>query len=106
MAIMITDGTGFLGSYRTRHLVREKGSAGKDVILFDRYPNQERMADVMDQVTLPYGVSEKRVWTTPNMNCENLRRDLGFEPRYTMETRLTHYLNMVRKAAGLPPVQA
>jgi hypothetical protein len=40
------------------------------------------------------------------MNYENLRRDLGFEPRYTMETGLTHYLNMVRKAAGLPPVQA
>jgi hypothetical protein len=40
------------------------------------------------------------------MNYGNLRRDLGFEPRYTMETGLTHYLNMVRTAAGLPPVQA
>jgi nucleoside-diphosphate-sugar epimerase len=51
------------------------------------------------------GVSEKRVGTVPNMNCQNLRKDLGFEPRYTMETGLTHYLNSVRKAAGLPPVR-
>jgi nucleoside-diphosphate-sugar epimerase len=36
---MITGGTGFLGSYLTRHLVREKGIMGKDLILFDRYPN-------------------------------------------------------------------
>lgn len=36
MAIMITGGTGFLGSYLTRHLVHEKGITGKNLILFDR----------------------------------------------------------------------
>jgi nucleoside-diphosphate-sugar epimerase len=40
MAIMITGGTGFLGSYLTRHLVREKGIMGKDLVLFDRYPTR------------------------------------------------------------------
>jgi nucleoside-diphosphate-sugar epimerase len=55
MAIMITGGTGFLGSYLTRHLVREKGIAGKELILFDRYPNKERLADVADQVILITG---------------------------------------------------
>lgn len=52
------------------------------------------------------GVSENPVRTTPNMNCQNLRKELGFEPRYSMETGLTDYLNIVRRAAGLPPVGA
>ena len=47
MAIMITGGTGFLGSYLTRYLVREKGIAGKDLILFERYPNRERIGEVV-----------------------------------------------------------
>jgi nucleoside-diphosphate-sugar epimerase len=38
MAVMITGGTGFLGSYLTRHLVREKGIAGKDLIAIHHYP--------------------------------------------------------------------
>ena len=55
MAILITGGTGFLGSYLTRHLVREKEISGKDLILFDRYPNRERVADVIDDVVLITG---------------------------------------------------
>ena len=55
MAVMITGGTGFLGSYLTHHLVREKGIAGKDLILFERYPNTERIADVLDDVVLIQG---------------------------------------------------
>ena len=50
------------------------------------------------------GVSAKPVRTTFNMNCQSLRTDLGFAPRYNMETGLTDYVNVVRKAAGLPPV--
>jgi nucleoside-diphosphate-sugar epimerase len=55
MAIMITGGTGFLGSYLARHLVREKGIRGKELILFDRYPNKERIAEVQDDVTVAAG---------------------------------------------------
>src|SRR5260370_9511015 len=55
MAIMITGGTGFLGSYLTRHLVREKGISGKDLVLFDRYPSRERIGEVLDQVNLVTG---------------------------------------------------
>jgi hypothetical protein len=39
------------------------------------------------------------------MKCDNLRKDLEFKPRYTMETGLTHYLNIVRQTARLPPVK-
>jgi UDP-glucose 4-epimerase len=55
MAVMITGGTGFLGSYLTRHLVREKGITGKDLILFERYPNTERIADLLNEVILVTG---------------------------------------------------
>ncbi len=53
MSIMITGGTGFLGSYLVRHLVQEKGIM--DVVLFDQYPNEGRIAEVRDQVTLEQG---------------------------------------------------
>lgn len=55
MAVLITGGTGFLGSYLTRHLVQEKGIKGKELVLFDRYPNTERIAEVADRVTLVTG---------------------------------------------------
>lgn len=71
---------------------------------------RRRMADVTAHLRklLPeaqIGVSDKRVPTVPNMNCQNLRKDLSFAPRYTMESGLTDYLNAVRKTAGLPPVK-
>ena len=49
-------------------------------------------------------VSNQPVQTVSKMNYDNLSEDPGFQPRYTMETGMTHYLNMVRRAAGLPPV--
>jgi UDP-glucose 4-epimerase len=52
---LITSGTCFLCSYLTRHLVREKGISGNDLILFERYPNRERVADVIDDVVLITG---------------------------------------------------
>jgi UDP-glucose 4-epimerase len=55
MAIMITGGTGFLGSYLTRHLVREKGARGRQIVLFDRYPSTERIAEVLDEVIVAAG---------------------------------------------------
>ncbi|HJU29114.1 MAG TPA: SDR family oxidoreductase, partial [Candidatus Binataceae bacterium] len=79
-------------------------------LVYNLATERRRMADVTAHLRklLPearIGVSEKRVWTTPNMKCENLRRDLGFDPRYSMESGLTEYLNDVRKAAGLPPLK-
>src|SRR5579885_610538 len=55
MSIMITGGTGFLGSYLTRHLVREKGIRGKQIVLFDRYPSTERITEVLDEVAVVAG---------------------------------------------------
>ena len=67
------------------------------------------MADVTDHLRklLPDAhitISEERLPITPHMNCSNLKKDLGFQPRYTMESGMTDYLNMMRKAAGMPPV--
>lgn len=53
MAIMITGGTGFLGSYLARYLVKEQGQQG--LVIFDKNPNPERIADIQDQVTVVQG---------------------------------------------------
>lgn len=50
---MITGGTGFLGSYIARHFVREKGV--KDLVLFDRFLDHARIAEIRDEVTLVRG---------------------------------------------------
>lgn len=53
MAIMITGGTGFLGSYLARYLVNRHGRS--DVILFERNLNLERIHDIADRVTIVQG---------------------------------------------------
>jgi UDP-glucose 4-epimerase len=53
MGILITGGTGFLGSHLTRHLVVEKGR--DDVVLYDNLPVMERIADVADRVEVVRG---------------------------------------------------
>ncbi|MDG2005045.1 MAG: NAD(P)-dependent oxidoreductase [Novosphingobium sp.] len=50
---MITGGTGFLGSYVARYLVKEQGLG--DVVIFDRSPDPDRIADIQDQVTVVQG---------------------------------------------------
>jgi hypothetical protein len=41
-------------------VVREKGVAGKELILFDRYPDRERIPDVAGQVILITETSQNR----------------------------------------------
>lgn len=53
MSLMITGGTGFLGSYLTRHLIQEKGYDG--VVLFDQFPNLSRIEEVRDKVRVVKG---------------------------------------------------
>ena len=56
--ILITGGTGYLGSYLARHLLNEKGE--KDIVLFDMYPNLrvrgiDRVEGIRDKVTIVQG---------------------------------------------------
>ncbi len=79
-------------------------------LVYNMAAEMRRMADVTAHLRrlLPDAqitVSDQPVPTVPKMNYQNLRKDLGFEPRYTMETGMTHYLNLVRKSAGLPPLK-
>lgn len=52
MAILITGGTGFLGSYLARHLLAEGEGP---IVLFDPFVNQENVADLGDRVTIVVG---------------------------------------------------
>src|SRR5262245_42450823 len=53
MTVMITAGTGHLGSYLVHHLVRDRGLQG--VVLFDLVPNRKMILDVLDDVTIARG---------------------------------------------------
>ena len=53
MSVMITGGTGFLGSYLARHLIQQKGETA--IVLFDMYPNMSRVEEIRDQVTIVQG---------------------------------------------------
>jgi UDP-glucose 4-epimerase len=53
MTILVTGGTGFLGSYFTRHAVLDQGIDG--IIVLDRYVDRGRIHDVLDRVTLIEG---------------------------------------------------
>ncbi len=49
--VLITGGTGFIGSHLARKLVRE----GHDVVLFDLYPNPHGIEDLKDKVAIVEG---------------------------------------------------
>ena len=47
MSILITGGTGFLGSYLTRKLIQE---GEKDIVLMDAFPNPANLGDLAEIV--------------------------------------------------------
>jgi UDP-glucose 4-epimerase len=53
MSILITGGTGFLGSHLTRHIVEQKGR--DDVVLYDSLPVLDRISGIADRVTVVRG---------------------------------------------------
>ena len=56
MAILITGGTGFVGAALARRLVER----GEDVVLFDIFPQIERIPDIKDKVKVVQG--DLKVW--------------------------------------------
>jgi nucleoside-diphosphate-sugar epimerase len=53
VVLLVTGGTGFLGSYLTRYALAEGGA--ERVVVLDRYAEPARIADVLDRVTLVEG---------------------------------------------------
>lgn len=51
--ILVTGGTGFLGSYFTRYALMEGGQ--HHVVVLDKYVDRARLADVLDRVTIVEG---------------------------------------------------
>jgi len=52
MSILITGGTGFLGSYLARKLIKE---GVNDIVLFDAFPNMSNIDDIASQVKVIQG---------------------------------------------------
>jgi len=50
-SVLITGGTGFIGSHLARKLVQQ----GNDVVLLDLYPNEQSVTDIIDSVTIVKG---------------------------------------------------
>ena len=53
MTILVTGGTGFLGSYFTRYALQQGGE--QQVVVLDKYLDRGRIADVLDRVTVIEG---------------------------------------------------
>lgn len=53
MTLLVTGGTGFLGSYLTRYAIEQGGE--NHVVVLDRYAEPGRIADVLDRVTVIEG---------------------------------------------------
>jgi nucleoside-diphosphate-sugar epimerase len=91
---MITGGTGFLGSYLARHLVQEKGVT--DLVLFDRFPDTGRIAEIADRVTLVRGDVLEPQEILEAMDKYNVDRvvHLAFLPGLAEPGKLVPYLRV------------
>jgi nucleoside-diphosphate-sugar epimerase len=53
MALLVTGGTGFLGSYFTRHAIEEGGE--EHVVVLEKHVDRSRVCDILDRVTIIEG---------------------------------------------------
>jgi UDP-glucose 4-epimerase len=94
VAILITGGTGFLGSHLTRHLVAECGQS--DLVLFDRFPSRERLGDLWDQVTVVEGdvLEPQEVLSTIVRHGIDRIAHLAFLPGAVQPEKIPGYVRM------------
>jgi len=69
---MITGGTGFLGSYLARYLVKEHGRT--DVVIFEKNLNPERIRDIHDRVKVVQGDVHEPLEVLEAMQQHNVDR--------------------------------
>jgi UDP-glucose 4-epimerase len=74
MAIMITGGTGFLGSYLARYLVNQEHR--EDVVIFEKFLNPGRIHDIVDKVTVVQGDVQEPLAVLEAMRTHNVDKVL------------------------------
>jgi nucleoside-diphosphate-sugar epimerase len=94
MAILITGGTGFLGSHVARRLVVDRGR--KDVVLYDRYPAEERIEDIRDRVTIVEGdvLDRQALLDTMERHAVDRVAHLAFMPGTAHPERIVPYVEL------------
>jgi len=92
MKLLITGGTGFVGS----HLAREAVAAGAEVVLFDRYPSPARIGDIADRVTVVEGdvLEPQELLATMSRHEIDHVAHLGFIPGPALPEKFVPYLRV------------
>ncbi|MEM2110941.1 MAG: NAD(P)-dependent oxidoreductase [Candidatus Bathyarchaeia archaeon] len=105
MNVLITGGTGFIGS----HITRELANSGETVIAYDLYPNTERIRDVTKNVKIVLGDVSDYATLMTTIKKEKVSHIIHLayvtdisgsqqRPLYAVNSNCTGYLNIIEAA--------